>query len=188
MTPDPERRRRLERLERLAGHLDSRFRILGVPVGWDSILGLFPVVGDLVTALPAGAMIYEGYRSGARKRVLARMALNGGIDLTLGGIPVLGDAFDVFFKSHKKNIALLRKEIERIEKAEMEAIMAKRHRSNDGKKETDQVLGEEGQISHQGRADGELKRNIGTKDEKKRANERPAGATRVTKSEEQNDA
>ncbi len=62
--------------------------------------------------------------------------------------------------------------------------MADRKRSSDGKRETDQILGAEGTISGQGRTGGRLARDIGTKDELKRAIERPAGKTRVTKSDE----
>ncbi|MDC0737843.1 hypothetical protein N6L24_06110 [Cognatishimia sp. SS12] len=62
--------------------------------------------------------------------------------------------------------------------------MAERHRSKDGRKETEEILGAEGKISHQGRTGGTLARDVGTEDELKRAEERPAGATRVTKSKE----
>lgn len=105
--------RRLGRLERMANTLDTKFRlpVLGIPVGWDSILGLIPGVGDLVTVGPGAWMIVEGQRLGARKRVLARMAANTGVDAVLGGIPVLGDAFDLFFKSHRRNVAILRREL-----------------------------------------------------------------------------
>lgn len=106
---------RLARIERVAKLLDSRFRlpVIGVRVGWDSILGLVPGVGDAVTALPAGWMIWHGYAMGARKRVLARMGLNAGIDMLVGGIPLVGDIFDVAFKSHRKNLALLQREMQR---------------------------------------------------------------------------
>ncbi|MDW4499836.1 hypothetical protein R5H30_17720 [Sulfitobacter sp. D35] len=53
-----------------------------------------------------------------------------------------------------------------------------------GDRETDEVLGAEGAVSQGGRAGGRLARKIGTRDELKRAFERPAGATRVTKSDE----
>ncbi|PPB80972.1 hypothetical protein LV82_01705 [Albidovulum inexpectatum] len=59
--------------------------------------------------------------------------------------------------------------------------MAERKRSTDGKRETEQILGERGTIQGQGREGGRLARQIGSKDEEKRAFERPAGATRVTK-------
>ena len=60
--------------------------------------------------------------------------------------------------------------------------MPERIKSNDGRKETEEVLGAEGDVSQSGRTGGRLPRQVGTKDELKRANERPAGATRVTKS------
>ena len=105
---------RLARLDRLANTLDSKFRIalLGIPVGWDSILGLIPGVGDLITLGPGAWIIVEGHRMGARKRVLGRMALNTGVDTVIGGIPLIGDAFDLFFKSHRRNVALLRRDLD----------------------------------------------------------------------------
>jgi hypothetical protein len=50
--------------------------------------------------------------------------------------------------------------------------------------DTDHGLGAKGTISQAGRSGGRLPRDIGTQDELKRANERPAGKTRVTKSDE----
>ncbi|MDD9725516.1 DUF4112 domain-containing protein [Roseovarius sp. SK2] len=111
---DSDHTARLARLDRLANTLDSKFRIplLGIPVGWDSILGLIPGVGDLVTLGPGAWIIVEGHRMGARKRVLGRMALNTGVDTVIGGIPLIGDAFDLFFKSHRRNVALLRRDLD----------------------------------------------------------------------------
>lgn len=111
------RKKRIDRLDRLATTLDSKFRIpvLGIPVGWDSILGLIPGVGDLVTALPGAAMFYEARRMGARKRASFRIAANTGIDMAFGAIPLVGDAFDLVFKSHRRNMAILKDELARIE-------------------------------------------------------------------------
>ncbi|MEL6516675.1 MAG: DUF4112 domain-containing protein [Pseudomonadota bacterium] len=115
-----ERRARIGRLDRLANNLDAKFKIpgLGIPVGWDSILGLIPGVGDVVTAGPGAVMLYEAHRMGARKRAMARIGVNTGVDMVLGGVPVIGDAFDLFFKSHRRNIAILKSELERIEQKE----------------------------------------------------------------------
>lgn len=63
--------------------------------------------------------------------------------------------------------------------------MADRKKSTDMRRETEEVLGEKGGVSHGGRSGGRLARDIGSKDEKKRAGERPAGVTRVTKSDEE---
>jgi hypothetical protein len=97
----------------LADGLDSRYKIPGLPVrfGWDSILGLVPGLGDLVTTIPAAIFLVEGWRLGARKRVLARMGVNSALDLTLGGVPLLGDIFDVYFKANRRNLALLEAEL-----------------------------------------------------------------------------
>lgn len=109
----PQTSQRLDRLRRLANGLDSRFRIPGTRIrfGWDLILGLVPGVGDLATTLPAGVMIAEGWRMGTRKRVLARMATNSTVDFVIGGVPVLGDLFDVYFKANRRNLAILEADI-----------------------------------------------------------------------------
>ena len=106
---------RMARIERVAGLLDTRFRlpVIGVRVGWDSIIGLIPGLGDAVTTIPAGWMIWNGYQMGARKSTLARMGLNAGIDLVVGSIPIIGDMLDVAFKSHKRNLALLQSDMQR---------------------------------------------------------------------------
>ena len=65
--------------------------------------------------------------------------------------------------------------------------MAERHRSNDGSKETEAVLNDiDADISQQGRAGGNLQRDVATQDEEKRATETPAGATRVTGEDKRN--
>ncbi|SDY35398.1 hypothetical protein [Citreimonas salinaria] len=65
--------------------------------------------------------------------------------------------------------------------------MAERRRSKDGSRDTDRVMGEKGTVAQGGREGGELPRKKGTKDEMKRATERPAGATRVRKGDEEED-
>lgn len=63
--------------------------------------------------------------------------------------------------------------------------MPERHKSKDGRRETEEILGDDSEVSQQGREGGRLARTVGTKDEEKRATERPAGKTRVTKSLEE---
>ena len=109
----------MARLDRLAKRLDAKFRLplTNFRFGWDSILGLVPGVGDLAAFGPAGYLLYRGYAMGARKRTVARMAVNTGLDLTLGAIPLVGDAFDLFFKANNRNVALLRGELEQRKKS-----------------------------------------------------------------------
>ncbi len=49
---------------------------------------------------------------------------------------------------------------------------------------SDHGLGAKGTVSQAGRSGGRLPRDIGTQDELKRSNERPAGKTRVNKADE----
>lgn len=62
--------------------------------------------------------------------------------------------------------------------------MADRKRSKDGKRDTDEILGPDGAVDQAGRSGGTLERDIASRDEQKRSVERPAGATRVRKSDE----
>lgn len=55
------------------------------------------------------------------------------------------------------------------------------------KQETRAYLGADGMVTQQGRQGGRLSRDIGTRDEMKRAQERPAGATRVRGSDTEED-
>lgn len=105
----------LRRLERLASWLDDRFRVpgLGFRFGLDPILGLAPGVGDGLSAIVALYTVLEARRLGAPAGLLARMLLNIGLDAALGSVPVLGDVFDVAFKSNRRNLTLLRRHLAR---------------------------------------------------------------------------
>jgi hypothetical protein len=65
--------------------------------------------------------------------------------------------------------------------------MVERKRSKDGTREAQDIADRAEGVGHQGREGGRLARQIGTEDELKRALENPAGATRVTKSDEKDD-
>ncbi|MFQ6548183.1 DUF4112 domain-containing protein [Aestuariibius sp. 2305UL40-4] len=104
---DPE----LEALERLARRMDSAFRIplTGIRIGWDSLIGLIPGIGDAAAVAPAGYIVYRARQLGAPDHLLLRMGSNIVLDAVLGSMPLLGDLFDVGFKANRRNVALLRK-------------------------------------------------------------------------------
>jgi hypothetical protein len=107
---DPVRQREIERIDRLAELLDSRFRIpgIGIRFGLDTAVGLIPGVGDALVALPSGWMIWRAYEMGLPKRKVARMAWNTALDFGIGSIPLVGDIFDLGFKSNLRNARILR--------------------------------------------------------------------------------
>lgn len=103
-------------LEAYENWLDSKFTVPGTKInfGLDGIIGLVPVVGDFAGAGISLVFIADAWKMGARKRVLARMLGNAGVDLTLGALPLVGDVFDFFFKSNVKNLELHRQERARL--------------------------------------------------------------------------
>lgn len=103
----------IEKLDKLANLLDSRFRIpgTGIRFGWDAIFGVLPFVGDVATLGPSGYLVFKAWKLGARKRTLAKMGLNTGLDFVIGSIPLVGDIFDVAFKANRRNFAILRREL-----------------------------------------------------------------------------
>jgi hypothetical protein len=100
---------RLKRIRLLSRLLDEQFRIPGTTyrVGLDGLLGLIPGIGDAAGALLSAYILYEAMRLGAPSTVLLRMIANIGIDTVGGAIPVVGDIFDMAWKTNKKNAALL---------------------------------------------------------------------------------
>ena len=63
--------------------------------------------------------------------------------------------------------------------------MPERVRSNDGRSETAELLDDMPKTpSQQGRADGNLERNVGMQDEERRVEKGEMGTTRVTKEDE----
>lgn len=108
--PTPDAARDLARVERIATLLDSRFTIPGTRIrfGLDSVVGLIPGVGDTAMLIPSLWIMAVAHKHGVRKRTIAKMGWYAGIDYVVGSVPVLGDLFDLFYKSHRKNAALLR--------------------------------------------------------------------------------
>ncbi len=108
-TPNTPPHPDLPRLRKLATRMDSAYRlpIIGVRVGWDAILGLVPGIGDLLALAPSAYILKEAHRLGASIPLLARMGLNAGIDVAIGAIPLVGDVFDIGWRSKTRNVDLL---------------------------------------------------------------------------------
>ena len=105
-----------EHLAKLEHLFDRAFTFPGTQFrfGLDGVLGLLPGIGDAATALVSSVVVADAWKSGARKRTIARMAKNVGVDFVVGSIPLVGDLFDFGYKANTKNIKLLRDERNRI--------------------------------------------------------------------------
>jgi len=104
-------------VQALARLLDSAFLIPGTNVrfGLDPIIGLLPGVGDLAGAVLSGFIILRSARLGAPRSVLARMLMNVAIDTVVGSVPIIGDMFDVVWRSNLRNAKLLERHLARPE-------------------------------------------------------------------------
>jgi len=105
-------RKRVETLELI---LERSFTIPGInrPVGLDAIVGLVPVVGDVISGLMGAYLIWEARNLGMPKWKIWRMVGNLGIDTTLGAIPLVGDAFDLLFRSNTRNLRIIKKHLDK---------------------------------------------------------------------------
>jgi hypothetical protein len=104
-----ERLRRLRRMHGLARLMDTAIRIpgTGIRFGADSVFGLIPVIGDAGGALVGLYIINEARRMGVPPAKLVQMLGNLGVDAFVGSVPVAGDLFDLFFKSHRRNLDIV---------------------------------------------------------------------------------
>lgn len=100
---------RISRVRVLAKLLDNSISIPGTrwKIGLDPIIGLVPVIGDMIGAVLSGYIVVEAARAEIPAFTLARMLLNVAIDALLGAVPAAGDVFDAVWKANIKNVALL---------------------------------------------------------------------------------
>jgi hypothetical protein len=105
-------RRRIEAMEQL---LERSFTIPGVnySVGLDAVAGLVPVLGDFVTAAMGAWIVWEARNLGLPKWKLWRMAGNVAFDTAVGAVPVVGDAFDLLFRSNTRNLKIVKRHLDR---------------------------------------------------------------------------
>ena len=115
MTPPTRTTDPLARARTLARLLDSAVGVpgTGVRFGADAILGLVPGLGDVAGAALAGYLVLLAQRLGAPRAVVLRMLANVAVDTAAGSVPLVGDLFDVAYKSNMRNLALLERAIER---------------------------------------------------------------------------
>lgn len=105
-------RARVVAMERL---LERSFTVpgIGTPVGLDALVGLIPVLGDVVTAAMGAYIVWEARNLGLPKWKLARMGANILFDTAIGAIPLIGDAADIMFRSNSKNLRILLRHLDK---------------------------------------------------------------------------
>ena len=86
---------------------------IGRKVGLDAIIGLIPVIGDIITAAMGAYIVWEARNLGLPKWKLWRMAGNIAFDTALGAVPIAGDAFDLLFRSNTRNLKIVKRHLDK---------------------------------------------------------------------------
>lgn len=100
-----------ETLDLFASLMDDAFKIPGTRIrfGLDAIIGIVPGLGDILTGLASFLIIFVAWQRQLPRVTQLRMLANVALDTAIGAIPVFGDAFDVAWKSNRKNFQLLQR-------------------------------------------------------------------------------
>lgn len=110
---DPQSiRQRVEMMELV---LERAFVLPGLNrrIGLDAIVGLIPILGDVITAAMGAWIVWEAKNLGMSRWQIARMSANVGIDTLIGAVPLVGDVFDLAFRSNSRNLKIIRKHLDR---------------------------------------------------------------------------
>ena len=106
---------KLIRLRQLSKNLDESFTIPGTKIkfGIDALLGLVPGGGDLVSSVFSLYILRAAIKMKLPKSAVLAMITNILLDTTIGIIPIIGDIFDIFWKSNKRNLKIIEKHLQK---------------------------------------------------------------------------
>ena len=105
-------RQRIEAMEKL---LERAFVLPGTNYrfGFDVLLDIIPVVGDVIAAVMGAWIVWEARNLGMSKWHIARMSGNVGVDFLLGAIPWIGAIPDFFFRSNTRNLKIIKRHLDK---------------------------------------------------------------------------
>ena len=108
MTETVQAPKALLQAQKLANLTDNKVRIpfIGVRLGLDFLIGLIPVIGDLIMAGVSLSIVAVAKSISVPRALRIAMLKNIGIDFLLGLIPFVGDVVDLLYKSNQKMCVL----------------------------------------------------------------------------------
>ena len=95
--------------QKLANLTDSKIRIpfVGIRLGLDFLVGLIPVVGDIIMVGVSLSIVGMAKSMQLPTALRITMLKNIAIDFILGLIPFIGDLADLFYKANLKNVGIM---------------------------------------------------------------------------------
>jgi Domain of unknown function (DUF4112) len=98
----PALNKAIARAELVAHWMDRRYV--------DPIIGfILPGLGDIGGVVIGLWTIDLARQAGVARAIQARMIVNLAVDALVGGIPMVGDVFDLAFRAHTRNLELLKR-------------------------------------------------------------------------------
>jgi hypothetical protein len=86
---------------------------VNLPIGLDVLVGLVPVLGEIISTAMGAYIIWEARNLGMSRWQQARMGANVLFDTAIGAIPLVGDVADLAFRSNTKNLRIILKHIDK---------------------------------------------------------------------------
>ncbi len=103
-----------EWVRRFSWLLDDAFPVPGLPgrrVGFDGIVAIVPVAGDVVGLTLSLVIVLVGVAAGVSVPTLVRMLLHIGLEALIGLVPFAGTVFNMAYKANNKNVALIERDL-----------------------------------------------------------------------------
>ena len=97
--------------DKIVDLLENKFKVFGYKFGLDPLIGLIPVVGDIVPFAMSFYLIAIAYQANVSSKVILKMCFITLIDFLIGVIPIIGDLSDFVFRAHLKNLQILKREL-----------------------------------------------------------------------------
>ncbi|CDO91839.1 unnamed protein product [Kluyveromyces dobzhanskii CBS 2104] len=99
----------LQKVRKRAYRLDMMFKVFGVRIGWLGIIGLLPVIGDIVCLFLSWTVYNEARKiqGGLPVPLQAELLGNICVDFLLGLIPIVGDIVGIAYKANSRNTLVL---------------------------------------------------------------------------------
>lgn len=99
----------LKKVTLKAYRLDLAFSLCGLRLGWSAVIGIVPVLGDIINLYLSLSLVRlaQTVDEGLPALVVSRMMSNIMIDFALGITPVLGTIAGALYKSNSRNSLIL---------------------------------------------------------------------------------
>jgi len=79
----------------------------GFKLGWGSLIGFLPGIGDVIDALLSLMVIHTATEVGLPASVILHMLFNVVFDFVIGLVPLIGDLADVAYRANTRNAIVL---------------------------------------------------------------------------------